>query len=291
MDPLAVSIYGCTLAAAAAAATVVYPAIARTWSRTATKVEQFQTGKVDRAARALDDIFVEFQPTWLRRVYWFAPIVVGVVIYTLMHHWVWAVAGVAGGFLLPDLWVKQRLKIRRWQFREQFVDALRMLTSSLRAGLSLTQAFEVLESEMPPPASQEYGLMLKAHRLGRSLEEALQGLNDRMHSEELHLLITAVLVARETGGDVTNILSQLIVTIRERKKLDEKVRTLTLQGRLQAYIMSALPILFATFVTASNPHYFDTLLKDPVGNLLLVLAVGLWIVGMVLLLKLSQVDA
>ena len=291
MDPLTCGIYACTVGAAGIVATVVYPAVASAWFRTTAQVEQFQRGKVDQAARALDDIFVEVKPLWLQLLYWVTPLLAGVVIYVILHHWVWAAAGAAAGLLLPDLWVKQRRAMRRRQFREQFVDALMMLTSSLRAGLSLTQAFEVLESEMPPPTSQEFGLMLKAHRLGRSLEDALQGLNERMRSEELNLLATAVLVARETGGDVTNILTQLITTIRERKKLDDKVRTLTLQGRMQAYIMSALPVLFAMFVSTANPQYFDTLLKDPLGNQLFLLAVGLWIAGMFLLMKLSKVNA
>ena len=133
--------------------------------------------------------------------------------------------------------------------------------------------------------------MMKAHRLGRTLEESLQGLNRRMPCEELNLITTAVLVARETGGDVTSIISQLITTIRERKKLNEKVTTLTLQGRLQAYIMSALPLVFAAFARTVNPRYFQLLFEDPTGHVVLMIAVGLWLVGMVLLMRMCRVDS
>jgi len=165
-----------------------------------------------------------------------------------------------------------------------------MLSSSLRAGLSLTQAFEQLEAEMPPPLSQEFGLMMKAHRLGRTLEEALQGLNARIPCEEMNLITVAVLVARETGGDISNILDQLIDTIRERSKLSEKVKTLTTQGRLQAYIMSILPLAFFMFVRTFNRDHFSVMLEEPLGQMLLLLAVVLWAVGMILLFRLSKVE-
>ena len=132
--------------------------------------------------------------------------------------------------------------------------------------------------------------MMKAYRLGLTLEEALQRLNRRVPCEELNLVTTAVLVARETGGDITGVITRLIGTIRERKKLSDKIQTLTLQGRLQAYIMSILPLVFAGFVRTFNPQYLTLLLEDRVGQLLLALAVVLWAVGMVLLFKVSKVD-
>lgn len=132
--------------------------------------------------------------------------------------------------------------------------------------------------------------MMKAHRLGLTLEESLARLNGRVPSDELNLVTTAVLVARETGGDITEIIKQLIVTIRERKKLSNKVQTLTLQGRLQAYIMSALPVVFAVFIQSASPHYFDVFFEDATGQALLIGAGVLWLLGMILLLRLSKVE-
>lgn len=284
------AIYGFTMSSAGCTAVLVYPAVVRGWMALAGRIEAIQQGRVELATRALDELFVDVMPTWLKIMYGVAPLTAGVLAYLLSTNLAVVLIAAAIGLVVPDLCVRQARAIRRRRFHAQLVDALFILSSSLRAGLSLTQAFEQLESEMPPPASQEFGLMMKAHRLGRSIEDALQGLNDRMPSQELQLVTTAVLVARETGGNVVGIINQLISTIRERKKLQEKVGTLTLQGKLQAYIMSILPIAFAAFVRTSNPGYFDLMFHDPVGQRLLTTAVGLWLVGMVLLFRLSKVE-
>ncbi|MBI3319036.1 MAG: type II secretion system F family protein [Candidatus Omnitrophica bacterium] len=283
-------LYGLVASAVGSAAAVVYPAIARSWSHSTRWVEGYQQGKVEQTAKRLDDLFIEVKPVWLKIAYGVGPLAVGVVTFLFSKNLVLVLIGVMGGMLLPDVCVRPIRAMRRRAFEAQLVDALFILSSSLRAGLSLTQAFEQVESEMSPPISQEFGLMMKAYRLGLTFEGALQRLNERMPSEELQLFTTAMLVARETGGDVTHIISQLIDTIRERKKLREKVTTLTLQGRLQAYIMSALPLLFAAFVRTFNPSYFELLLANQYGQMALILAVGLWLIGMVLLVRLSRVE-
>lgn len=283
-------IYGLALGSAGTAALALSPLVTRLYDRTAGKVERYQQAKVEKATKALDEIFVDVKPRWLKMAYGLGPAAASVAAFLVTESVPLACVGAVAGLILPDVWVRQTRARRKRRFQAQIVDALFILSSSLRAGLSLTQAFEVLEAEMPPPASQEFGLVIKAHRLGRGFEEALQSLNERMPCGELNLITTAILVARETGGDITAIIGQLITTIREKKKLNDKVMTLTMQGRLQAYIMSFLPILFAVFVRTFNPHYFDVLLGDPTGSLLLMAAGGLWAVGMVLLLKLSKVD-
>ncbi|MBI2495478.1 MAG: type II secretion system F family protein [Candidatus Omnitrophica bacterium] len=283
-------IYGFTIGSAACAAVAGYPFVARVWSRLAGGIEQLQQVKVERTAKVLDELFVDVPPRWLKVAYGLGPLCAGLLAYLVLNRAGLALLGMVLGALVPDLLVRRVKAIRKRRFHDQLVDALFILSSGLRAGLSLTQAFEQLETEIGPPASQEFGLMMKAHRLGLTLEESLQRLNERMPSEEMTLITTAVLVARESGGDITHIITQLIATIRERKKLKDKVTTLTLQGRLQAYIMSGLPFLFAAFVRSSNPHYFDLLLRDATGQVILMAAAGLWVVGMVLLIKLSRVD-
>lgn len=281
---------GLTMGAAGCAAVATYPLAMRWWTRVAGGIEQYQQVKVEKAAKALDELFVEVKPRWLKIAYGVGPILAGFVAFVVTNKLWAALLGMVIGRLVPDFWVREVTARRKRKFQAQLVDALFILSSSLRAGLSMTQAFEQLEAEMSPPASQEFGLMMKAHRLGLTLEESLQRLNGRMPCDELNLITTAVLVSRETGGDITHIISQLIATIRERKKLKDKVTTLTLQGRLQAYLMSALPLLFATFIRSFNPRYFDPLLEDPTGKMLMVASVVLWMVGMVLLFRMSKVD-
>ena len=281
---------GLAIGSIGASAGLCYPLFSNAGTRVVGKLQTYQQDKVRKATKELDAIFVEVKPKGLALAYGIGPIVCGLLLFVLFDNLILACAGGVAGIVLPDLWVRQTRAQRRVKFENQLVDSLFVLSSSLRAGLSLTQAFEVLESEMPPPASQEFGLMIKEHRLGRTLEEALQSLNDRMPSEELHLITTAVVVARETGGDITSIITQLIGTIREKRKLSDKVKTLTIQGRLQAYIMSGLPIVFAIFVRSFTPNYFDPMLQDHSGQMLLVLAGALWLVGMVLLFRMCKVD-
>ena len=279
-----------TLIASGAIAYVAYPVVVVVCRPFVERFKKYQKVKVEKATRELDDIFMEVKPKWLKAAYVVAPLTGGLILYAVTNQLFMAAMGLAIGGLIPDLWVRQSKAMRRRKFQDQLVDALFILSSSLRAGLSMTQAFEQLESEMTPPASQEFGLMMKAHHLGRTLEECLQRLNDRMPSDDMNLIITAVLVAKETGGDVTHIITQLVSTIRERRKLKDKVTTLTLQGRLQAYIMSLLPVLFFVFVRTVNPGYFDIMLKDSSGQMALATAVGLWLVGMFLLFKMSKVE-
>ncbi len=285
-----VCIYSLTMGSIGSAAAMVYPLLSRVWWSTASQVEQFHHVKVDRAAKVLDDLFIEMKPRWLNVAYGLGPLMAGGALLLLTNVLWMALAAAAAGLVIPDLLVRLTRARRLQAFRAQMVDAIFILSSSLRAGLSLTQAFQELEQEMTPPVSQEFGLMMKAHRLGRPLEEALHKLHERMPCEELQLLITATLVVRETGGEITTIFQQLITTLRERKKLHDKVRTLTLQGKLQAYIMSLLPIGFLVSMRLFNPRYAEVLFQDPTGQMLLAAAIVFWLLGMIMLMKLSRVE-
>ena len=290
MDGQLVAVYGLTMGSIGVAAGVAYPAVEELWTRGARLAGRFQQAKAERATRTLDEIFIEVKPGRLKRLYALGPLAAGLVVYILFKN-VWlALGGAVLGLVLPDLWVRQVRSRRHAKFHAQLVDALFVISSSLKAGLSLIQAMEVVESEMGPPISQEFGLMIKAHRLGRTFEESLRSLNERMNSEEVNLITTALLVGRETGGDVTTIIGQLITTIREKKKLTEKTKTLTLQGRLQAYIMSALPVGFVLVIKTFNSHFFDPMVGTGLGRSLIVLAVVLWVMGMAVLLRLCKVE-
>jgi tight adherence protein B len=183
-----------TMGSVVTAAVALYPIFTRRLRRTSRRLRAYQTLKVQQTAKALDDVFIQVKPRWLQIAYGVGPIACGLLAFAVWHNTFIALVGSAAGLVIPDLWVRQANMMRRRKFQGQLVDALFILSSSLRAGLSLTQAFEQLESEMPPPASQEFGLMMKAHKLGRTLEQSLQGLYDRTPCDELELIKTAVLV-------------------------------------------------------------------------------------------------
>jgi len=194
------------------------------------------------------------------------------------------------GFMVPSLWINLQQKQRRQKFNNQLIDALMLLTASLKAGLSLTQAFEELVEEMPPPISQEFDLVIKELNMGVSFEEAVMRLKKRMRSEDLDLIITAISIARETGGQLPAVFSKLVFTIKERQTLRGKVGALTIQAKLQGLIMSLLPVVFVVVVYKFNPEHFEYLLKDATGKMLLIYAVFSQIVGVFLIFKFSKVE-
>ncbi len=198
--------------------------------------------------------------------------------------------GLVLGFLIPSIAVKKVVIGRKQKFNSQISDALMILSSCLKGGLSLIQAIEAVVEELPQPISQEFGLMLRENKMGMSLEESFAKLNKRLPSEELNLLTTAILVARETGGDITQLFGTLINTIRAKLKLVDNVKTLSLQGKIQGIVMSFLPFVFTAMVYSFNPHYFDVMLANPVGRMLLMYAVISEVIGIFLIRMFGRVS-
>jgi tight adherence protein B len=200
--------------------------------------------------------------------------------------------GVIIGFLLglaaPNLMINFSKRQRIKKFQGQLVDCLMILSSSLKAGLSFVQAIEVLCEEMPPPAAEEFKLILKENKWGIPLEESLEKLRKRIPIEEVNLIVTSILIARESGGEFPRVLSRLTETIRDNAKLKEKISTLTLQGRLQGYIMMGLPFVFTFFVYRQNPEHFDVMLQTSMGKMMIIVAVALQLVGMFLIYRISK---
>jgi tight adherence protein B len=199
------------------------------------------------------------------------------------------ILGLIISLMIPPFIAKFMKARRDRKFAAQLVDGLMILSSSLRGGLSFLQSLEVLQEEMPSPISEEFGLVVRETKMGVSIDEALENLNKRMPSEELELFISSVLVARETGGDLTKVFARLISTIRERTKLKEAIATYTLQGKIQGIIMSILPIVFVLWVRKFNPEHFDIMLQSNAGRALLVVAVFLEIIALFLIKKFSTI--
>jgi tight adherence protein B len=143
---------------------------------------------------------------------------------------------------------------------------------------------------MPNPISQEFGLVIRQMQMGVPLEEAITKLKKRMRLDELDMVVTAMMVARETGGDLTATFSRVIYTIQERNKLIGRVNALCVQGKLQGAIMSVLPIIFGLFVYKVNPNFFDIFLKDNFGRALLLYAGISEVLGIIFIRKLSRID-
>ena len=254
------------------------------------KFHILQIKKANTAGKKLEGMFFLVPANKLLLYYTLSPLILsGVFFFLFNRNFIsWSI-GLVIGLILPEFIIKFLETRRIKKFQKQLVDGLMVLSSSFKGGLSLLQAMEVLVEEMPPPLSQEFSLVVRENKVGVTLEESLSRLNKRMNIEELELMISAILVARETGGDLTKVFTRLANTLREKQKLKEHIATLTLQGKIQGVVMSALPIFFVSWVISINHHHFDIMLQDTTGRLLIILASFLQIIGMFLIYKFSKI--
>lgn len=202
---------------------------------------------------------------------------------------VFAPVGAVVGVIIPGILAKIKASKRRQAFSNQLIDAILLIVSCIKAGLSFMQAVEVLVKEMPAPVSEEFESILKALKIGVSLEDAFAEMHERMPSEELKMIFSAILVARQTGGDLPRVLTKLVDTLRDRNKLKENIATYTIQGRLQGVIMGAIPVVFVFVVLQQDPHHFDIMFQQDAGRIMLLVAVVLQILAVIFLVKVSQV--
>jgi tight adherence protein B len=175
------------------------------------------------------------------------------------------IAIVAGGigWMLPHWYMSRRAKKRTKQFVDQLGDTITLMANSLRAGYSLLQTMELVSRESRPPMSDEFTRVVREVGLGISPQEAMDHLLRRITSEDLDLLVTAINIQHEVGGNLAQILDVIGDTIRERVRIKGEISVLTAQGSMSGYIISALPIALAIFIFVVNPTYISGLFKFP----------------------------
>ena len=253
------------------------------------KYSKIQQERMAKAEKDLDNMFMFKDRKRLILLFTVIPLALGTIGFIVLKNILGFGIGLVMGFILPSIVIKNMNSLRINKFSQQLVDGIMVLSGSLKAGLSLVQAIEVVVEEMPPPISDEFALLIKENRICVSLENSLSHLKQRMTVEDLILINNAIVIAQETGGDLTQILEQLVCTLREKTKLARRVKSLTDQGRLQGVIMGLLPIVFAIFTYFVNPESFNLMLNNPLGKNLLILAVILEVVGLITIKKLSKV--
>ena len=250
----------------------------------------------DDTARALDEIFLFIPPRQAR----IAAVAAALTCFLVFGHfdsgrgWLiglfFALLGGAAVLQAPKV-VLQTLRRRRLQkFNEQLVDALSRMSNSLKAGFSILQAFESIVQEGQNPIAQEFGVFLHQTRVGVRFEEALRQLETRVGCEDLTLTVRAIEVARLTGGNLTDVFEKIAATIRERMRIEGRVRALTAQGRLQGIVVGAMPLLLLMAMTLIDPRMMHAFFGSPAGIALLVLVLVLEVAGALLIRKLIRID-
>jgi len=248
-----------------------------------------QVGRADSAARELDLLYAPISKRKLLFFYLALPPILGILGF-VVGKIIGLVICLGLGMAIIPISIKQKGSKRRRLLTSQLIDGLMMLSSSLKAGLSITQAMETLVEEMPPPISQEFGYVLKEVRMGASLDEALHHLKERLNLEDVDLVVTTLLVARDSGGNLTEVFSRLVSVMRERQKLTNKVRVLCTQAKLQGIIMSLLPVAFGLFLFLKNPQFLAVVLEDDRGRMFLIGAFFWWLIGLFFVRRFSRVE-
>lgn len=203
------------------------------------------------------------------------------------------IVGVLAAFvvlLVPKLYISQRRRSRLKALNGQLIPLLDALVAALRAGYSLLQGLESARTELQPPMSEEIAHVLREIGLGVSVEESLQNLVQRTGDPDLEMLVTAVLIQRRVGGNLTEVLGNISHTMRERIRIRGEIRTLTAQGRLSGIIVALMPLVLMAALRLLSPGYVDPLFETELGRLLLLAcvisdAIGFFVINKIVDIK------
>jgi tight adherence protein B len=190
---------------------------------------------------------------------------------------------------MPIFWLLWRRKRRLKTFSAQLPDAMDMLARSLRSGQSLASGFNMVAGEMSLPLSREFGRVFEEQNLGVSVEDSLRGMCDRVPNLDLRFFVTAVILQRQTGGDLAEILDKIGTLIRERFQIWGAVQALTGEGRLSGIVLMALPVALFVALYFLNPDYVMLLFDDPMGQKMLAGGVVLQVLGALVIRKIVTI--
>jgi len=194
-----------------------------------------------------------------------------------------------GAAALPWLWVRIRRDRRMAKIEQQLPDALDLITRALRAGHAFTASLKMAGDEMQPPIAAELRTVHDEINFGVSLQQALNHLCERVPLTDLRYFAVAVLVQRESGGNLTEILTDLSRLVRERARLKAKVRVLSAEGRLSGWILVLMPFVLGGIVALVNPKFMSLLWTDPIGIGLIKFMLVLMVIGVLLMRKIVRI--
>ncbi|MBS3762148.1 MAG: type II secretion system F family protein [Candidatus Brocadiia bacterium] len=252
--------------------------------------QTYEQRYLEDAERSLDAIYLTIPPQHVVYLSLACFVVVSLL-------WIWLFGKLLVGILfglmglaIPKIilwWLKKR---RNKKFDHQLVEALTNLGNSLKAGFSLNQAMNLLAQEMDNPMGQEIRLVVREMQVGADLSEALGHLHDRMPSRDLDLIITSILISREVGGDLTEIFDNIAHTVRERHRIEGKIKAMSAQGKLQGLIILCIPPGMAIALNYIAPDMIKPLFTEPVGWLLMGVVVLLMAMGIYTIRRIVAIE-
>jgi tight adherence protein B len=205
--------------------------------------------------------------------------VCGMSVATLMRMSIGWLIGGALGASVPFLFLKFKRKRRLLTFEEAFPEALDLMSRALKAGHAFATGLKMVADEMPEPIGPEFRKTFDEQNFGLPLKDALNNLTERIPNLDVRFFSTAVLIQRETGGNLSEILENLAHVVRERFKILRQVRVYTAHGRLTGYVLLALPVFLVVVLSYINPEHMSLLFRERIGHMLLGATVVMQIIG------------
>jgi len=264
--------------------------------------EAYSGAYSQKTARQLEDLFLFIPPRRIAEIAWAAAIAAALLCFLVAG----GVSGSAsdvlvrlalsvafgGGpmLMLPGYLVVFLRERRRQRFNTQLVDALANMGNALKSGFSITQAFEHVVQNGENPISQEFDTFLHQTRVGVGFSEALQNLDQRVGSDDMTLVVLSIETARRTGGNLTEIFDKISLTIRERLRIENRIRTLTAQGRLQGIIVGLMPLMIGVALNLLQPDMFQPFIRSTTGIIVIGAVVLLLVAGAFSIRKIIRID-
>lgn len=245
-------------------------------------------------AHRLDGLILQSGLSWTVSQLLLSSVVLGLLAASVLGSWLslstpLAMAAGMGAGLLPWLYVSSRRSRRLARFEVQLPEALDLMLRALRSGHSFASAVQMVGQEMTNPAAAEFSTVHDEVNFGVSMEQALTNLTQRVPLTDLRYFVVAVLIQRDSGGNLTEVLGNLSRLIRERLKLRSKVKVMSADGRLSAWILTLLPFALAALMNAFNPTFMAPLWTDPIGVVMLQYLLTMMVIGILVMQKIIRI--
>lgn len=252
------------------------------------KLNKKDTGK--KIEVMLDQSGLNVSPAEFILFRWIITAITGGLLFLLSNQIVILIFGCIVGYILPKLWVNRKQKQRLTRFNAGLADMITTIIGSLRAGFSFPQALKTVVEEAEEPIKDEVEIVLREMQYGKSLEEALNDLKERMPSEDLVLMIQAILIQKQVGGNLATVLDKIVQTIRDRTRIQGQIATLTAQGKLSGVVIGLLPIVLGFVLYLIQPDYIGTLFTNPIGLLMVGGGAVSGVIGFILVRKITNIE-
>ncbi|QRO01205.1 type II secretion system F family protein [Archangium violaceum] len=251
--------------------------------------EQYQERYVVKSMNDLSDMFLFIDARQLLVLNIASMCLLGILSYIIFNP-ILCVGATIFGFFLPIILVKHYRKRRIKKFNVQLVDALQAMANAFKAGLTFPQAIEHVAREAQPPLAQEFGLFVKEVKLGVPLEEALINMGRRVGSDDLELVVVATNIARQLGGNMAEMFETISTVIRERFRLEGKIDALTAQGKLQGWVVAAMPAILGMVLNYMRPDLMEPMMDHWFGYVLVTIIAIMEVLGVLIIRRIVNID-